>query len=336
MHWSKWKNGQAVNLLKSQSIVVALVAIFIFASIQYDGFLSFFNLTNVLRQASIIGLLAIGMTFVIITRGIDLSVGSVLALGGVLAAKLSGYGIIVSLVVPIVACGLLGLLNGLIITKLQVNPFIATLSTMLGIRGVAYIMTGEVSVSVDQVGDGFTVLGRGEIAGIPIPVIIFLLILVAAIYAAKHWPIGRHIYAVGGNEEAAKMMGLSVHRVKISVYLFSGVLSGLAGVILTSRLGAGQPVAGEGYELQAIAAVILGGTLLTGGIGKVSGTFVGVLILALITNIFNMQGNISTWWQNVLMGLILLVVVILQSITTNKTLWKQRGVKQKKSIPKIG
>ena len=310
-------NSQSmINFIKSQGALVAFLILFIAASIRYEQFLTVINVSNILRQVSMAGLVAVGMTFVILTGGIDLSVGAIVAVSGVLAANLSNHSMLLTILVPLAVAACLGLINGFVIAKMRIVPFIATLAMMMGARGIAYISTGEVSVRVGKLSAGFTQIARGFVLGIPIPALIFVIIVLIAAFILKFTSFGRHVYAVGGNEEASKMMGLNVDRVKMMVYALSGFLSGMAGVILTSRLGAGQPVAGEGWEMTAIASVVIGGTLLSGGIGKVGGTFIGVLIMGIITNIFNMQGNINTWWQNVLTGAILLVVVVIQSQVT--------------------
>lgn len=310
--------NQASRFIKHNGVIVAFVLIFVFASVSYDSFFKYQNLSNVLRQSSINGLIAIGMTFIILGGGIDLSVGSVVALSGVIAAKMSSTSLLLAIVVPIGVGAVVGLINGLLVTRVRMEPFVATMSTMMGIRGVAYIITGEVSVGIDKASDAFTYLGRGEIFDlIPVPSLFFIFILLVSAYVLKYTYFGRNVYAVGGNLEAAKMMGVRVNVTRTITYSICGGLSGFAGLVLAARLGAGQPVAGEGYELRAIASVVLGGTYLTGGVGKMSGTFIGVMIMGLITNIFNMQGNISTWWQNVIMGLLLLIVVLIQSITVN-------------------
>jgi ribose/xylose/arabinose/galactoside ABC-type transport system permease subunit len=306
------------NFLKGQGAFIAFTILFLIASLRYEQFLTFINISNILRQVSMIGLVGIGMTFVILTGGIDLSVGSMVALAGVLAANLSGKGMLLAILIPVLATSLLGWINGLVITKMKIVPFVATLAMMMGIRGIAYISTGETSVRVDKLSTGFTELARGFIFGIPIPALILVFAVIIASIVLKYSSFGRHVLAVGGNEEASKMMGLNVGKIKTMTYVISGGLSGFAGVILASRLGAGQPVAGEGWEMTAIASVVLGGTLLSGGVGRFSGTFFGALIIGIITNMFNMQGNINTWWQNVLMGSLLLVVVVIQSQVSKK------------------
>jgi ribose/xylose/arabinose/galactoside ABC-type transport system permease subunit len=313
---SKVSLGSIKNFIKSQGALVALLVLIVIATFRYEQFLTVLNISNVLRQVSMIGLVAIGMTFVILTGGIDLSVGSMVAVAGVLAANLSSTSIFLAIVVPLIVTAILGTINGFVVAKLKIAPFIATLAMMMGVRGIAYISTGETSVRVNKLASGFTHLARGFIFGVPIPAIIFVCAIIIAALVLKYTKFGRHVLAVGGNEDASKMMGLNVMRIKILVYTLSGTMAGFAGVILASRLGAGQPVAGEGWEMTAIASVVLGGTLLSGGVGKFSGTFIGTLIMGIITNMFNMQGNINTWWQNVIMGALLLGVVIIQSQVT--------------------
>jgi ribose/xylose/arabinose/galactoside ABC-type transport system permease subunit len=264
-----------------------------------------------------LGLVALGMTFVILTGGIDLSVGSFVAVAGVVAAQLAGQGLVVALLAGVVVTTLLGLVNGVVIAKARIQPFIVTLAMMIAARGLALAYTGEQSVRV--VGDtgGFTELGRGIVdigpLALPVPVIVLVVAYALGWLVLNHTRFGRHVYSLGDNEEAARLMGLNVGRVTLGVYALSGLLAGFAGVMLASRLGAGQPVAGMGWELDAIAAVVVGGTLLTGGQGSAVYTLVGVLLLGVIFNVFNLEGSITPWWQQVLRGLILLAVVVVQN-----------------------
>src|SRR5215213_3662416 len=304
---------KAASVIQRHGALVALVLVCIFAAYRYDRFLTEFNLSNVLRQNSMLGLVALGMTFVILTGGIDLSVGSLLAVAGVIAANLAGRGTLLALFAAVGFTTLLGFINGLVIAKARIQPFIVTLAMMIAARGLALASTGEESVRVDRLSEGFTWLGRGWAGPVPVPVLIMIVAYVLGWTALKYTRFGRHVYALGDNEEAARLMGLNVGRVTMGVYALSGMLAGLAGVILASRLGAGQPVAGTGWELDAIAAVVVGGTLLTGGLGGVGSTLVGVLLLGIIFNLFNLEGTISPWWQLVLRGLILLMVVIIQN-----------------------
>jgi ribose/xylose/arabinose/galactoside ABC-type transport system permease subunit len=305
--------ARAASFVQRQGALIALVLIVIFAAVRYEDFLGERNLLNVLRQNSMLGLVALGMTFVILTGGIDLSVGSLLAVAGVVAANLAGRGLFLSLAIAVALTTMLGLVNGAVIAWARIQPFIVTLAMMIAARGLALAATGEESVRVDRLSESFTRLGQDKLGPVPIPVIILLVAYLLAWLALNHTRFGRHVYALGDNEEAARLMGLGVGRVTLGVYALSGALSGLAGVILASRLGAGQPVAGAGWELDAIAAVVVGGTLLTGGQGGVGSTLLGVLLLGIIFNIFNLEGTISSWWQWVLRGVFLLAVVIVQN-----------------------
>jgi ribose/xylose/arabinose/galactoside ABC-type transport system permease subunit len=311
-----WR-ARLASVLQQQGALVALVALFAFAAYRYDNFMTPENLTNVLRQNSMIGLVALGMTFVILTGGIDLSVGSLVAVAGVVAAGVADRGLLVALAAGVGLATALGFVNGLVIAKARIQPFIVTLAMMIAARGLALAYTGEKSVSVAASARDFRELGRGFFdAGaftIPYPVIVLAAAFALGWLVLSYTRFGRHVYSLGDNEEAARLMGLNVGRVAIGVYTLSGALAGLAGVMLASRLGTGQPVAAVGWELDAIAAVVVGGTLLTGGQGGVGSTLVGVLLLGLIFNLFNLEGWISPWWQLVLRGIILLAVVIVQN-----------------------
>jgi len=306
---------------------VVLVVLFIFTALISSNFLSVENLTNIMRQASINAALAVGLTFVILTGGIDLSVGAVIAISGIIAAKFSMLPPIVSIVAPFGAGIIAGLLNGVMVSKMKIAPFIATLSTMLGVRGVAYLLVETSSVSVERTSDAFMYIAKGDILGIPFPSIIIILLFLVAGFILKYTAFGRNIYSVGGNEEAANMMGVNCDRVKIGAYVVCGVCASLSGLILTARLGTALPGAGVGYELKAISTVVLGGIYLTGGRGSILGAFWATLTMGLITNMFNMAGNLSTWLENLLMGLLLLVIVLVQSPEL-----KEMVKKEKKSL----
>jgi ribose/xylose/arabinose/galactoside ABC-type transport system permease subunit len=309
--------ARVASFLQRQGALVALVLVAAFAFARYERFLTEENLTNVLRQNSMLGLVALGMTFVILTGGIDLSVGSLVAVAGVVAASLAGRGLLVALAAGVGFAAALGLLNGLVIAKARIQPFVVTLAMMIAARGLALVYTGEKTLSVPADAVGFPELGRGRIDlgvfSIPYPVLILLAAYAVAWLVLNYTRFGRHTYALGDSEEAARLLGLNVGRVTVGVYALSGAMAGLAGVLLASRLGTGQPVAAVGWELDAIAAVVVGGTLLTGGQGGIGSTLVGMLLLALIFNIFNLEGWISPWWQLVLRGIILLAVVIVQN-----------------------
>lgn len=311
-----WR-AKAASFVQRQGALLALLLVCVFGVARYEFFLTEENLTNVLRQNSMLGLVALGMTFVILTGGIDLSVGSLVAVAGVVAAGFSGQGLLAATLAGVALSTALGLTNGLVIAKARIQPFIVTLAMMIAARGLALIYTDEKSVSVSPAASAFREVGRGKVelgfVSIPYPVLILVAAYVVGWLVLNYTRFGRHVFSLGDNEEAARLMGLNVGRVTVGVYTLSGALAGLAGVMLASRLGAGQPVAAVGWELDAIAAVVVGGTLLTGGQGGVGSTLVGVLLLSLILNIFNLEGWISPWWQLVLRGVILLAVVVIQN-----------------------
>ncbi|HEU4565151.1 MAG TPA: ABC transporter permease, partial [Gemmatimonadaceae bacterium] len=272
-------------IVQHQGALIALVAACLFGFARYAAFLTPENLLNVLRQNSMVGLVALGMTFVILTAGIDLSVGSLLAVAGIAAAMLSPHGTLVAVLGGVGAAALLGLVNGLTIARGRIQPFVVTLAMMIAARGVALVATGENSVRVDAAATGLTWLGRGRVGPVPVPVLLLALAYAAGWLVLRYTTFGRHVYAVGDDEDAARLLGLQVDRVLVGTYALSGALAGLAGVVLAARLGAGQPVAGVGWELDAIAAVVVGGTLLTGGVGGAGLTLVGVLLLGVILNL---------------------------------------------------
>ncbi len=304
--------SQTITFAQSNGTRCGLLTLCAIASTSFPVFFTSLNLSNIVKQQSMIGLVAIGMTFVILSGGIDLSVGSIVAVSAVVAAMLSGQFILFPVVVPILVGLCIGIANGLLITKLRISPFVATLAMMLGARGLAFIITGGETVRSPAVTEVFIQISRGYVWIFPYFGIIFLLFIVAASIVLNRTSFGRRIYAVGGNEEAARMMGLDVDKEKIIVYAISGGLSGAAGVLLTSRLGSGQPYVAGGWELSAIAAVVIGGTLLTGGVGKMSGTLWGVLILGVISNMINMLGTLEYWYASFATGILLLTVILLQ------------------------
>lgn len=313
---------RALNALRGQGALWALLALIVFASLRYDGFLSLYNASSFFRYNSMFLLIGIGMTFVIVTGGIDLSVGSVAAMSSVLAALASPHGAVAGLLAGVAGGVAVGLLNGLLITRLRIEPFIVTLGTFLGARGVAQLASGQAAVSVDS-GGRFAALGQGDLLGVPVPVWLLLAALAVAAALLGHTRFGRSALSVGDNEDAARLMGLKVDAVKVGVYALSGLLAGLAGVILAAQFGAGQPVEGVGWELTAIAGVVVGGTLLSGGRGSLLGTVVGVTLLGLIFNILNFENgkgviSIDVFWQNVIRGAFLLVVILLQARSARK------------------
>jgi ribose/xylose/arabinose/galactoside ABC-type transport system permease subunit len=312
--------ARAASILQRQGVLIALVLLVLFGSIRYENFLSVYNISSVLRFNSMIALIALGMTFVIMTGGIDLSVGSVAALASVVAAQVSPNGLLPAVAAALLVGIFIGFLNGFIIAKLHILPFITTLAMLLAARGMALILANNTSVSASYETD-FTKLGQGDLFGInflPIPAVIMVAAFLVGIIVINYTGFGRHVLAVGGNEEATRLMGLPVDRIKIAVYTINGALAALAGIILASQFGAGQPLEGNGWELSAIASVVVGGTLLTGGMGSVGSSLIGALLLGLIFNILNFENgrgfiSLSAYWQSVIRGFFLLVVVLLQN-----------------------
>jgi galactofuranose transport system permease protein len=306
------------KLLASQGVLLLLLSLAVFASFRYETFLTPLNLMNIMRQNSMLALMALGMTVVILSGGIDLSVGSLLALGGVIAAMLAGQGSLVAIFCGIASTTLLGAVNGLLISQARLQPFVVTLFTASAARGLALSITDEKSIAVSSAASGLIWLGRGFIGFVPVPVVLVALLYFAAWFMLHRSRLGLHIFAIGNNEEASRLMGVNPNRVKLAVYTLSGLLSGLAGVILAGRLGAGQPVAALGWETDAIAATVMGGTFLGGGQGSALPTLIGVLLLGMMYNLVNLEGTITPWWQLVLRGAFLLLVVVFQQLIAQR------------------
>jgi ribose/xylose/arabinose/galactoside ABC-type transport system permease subunit len=307
-------------LVGRHGVLIALACLILFGWLRYENFLGTFNVLSVLRYNSMFALVALGMCFVIMTGGIDLSVGSTAALGSVAAALLSPFGLVPGLLGGLGAGLAVGIINAVLVTRLNILPFIATLASMLAASGCALLLAGNQSVSVSYE-TGFVELGQGDLMGFPVPAWIALLAYLAGALCLNFTAFGRYVLALGGNEDASRLMGLPTQRVKFAVYVLSGALAGLAGVILAAQFGAGQPIEGVGWELFAIASVVVGGTLLTGGVGSVGSTLAGVLLLGLIFNILNFENglgwiSLSAYWQSVVRGAFLLLVVILQAKLT--------------------
>ncbi|KPD00363.1 Ribose transport system permease protein RbsC [Geobacillus sp. BCO2] len=299
--------------VKKLGPLIGLFLLCIVLSILSDDFLTMDNWLNLLRQVSINALIAFGMTFVILTGGIDLSVGSVLALSSAITAGMMAQGMngFVAILVGLLAGMVMGVLNGVIITKGKVAPFIATLATMTAFRGLTLVYTDGRPITGFASDDIlFQMMGRGYFFGIPVPIVFMLIVYMVLYIVLKKTTFGRHTYAIGGNEEASRLSGLRVDRLKIYVYALTGTLSALAGLILTSRLNSAQPTAGTAYELDAIAAVVLGGTSLSGGKGWIFGTLVGALIIGVLNNGLNLL-NVSSFYQQVIKGAVILLAVLL-------------------------
>ena len=292
--------------------LLGLFLIVIVITILNPSFMTTDNILNILRQVSISALIAFGMTFVILTGGIDLSVGSTLALTGAVAATMlaSGMDPVLTIFAALLLGAILGAVNGVIIAKGKVAPFIATLATMTIYRGLTLVYTDGRPVSDLGNEITFQMLGKGYFFGIPVPVCTMIIAFIVLYVIMHKTTFGRRVYAVGGNEAASKLSGINVDRVKIAVYSLTGMLAALSALILTSRLNSAQPTAGTSYELDAIAAVVLGGTSLTGGKGWIFGTLVGALIIGVLNNGLNLIG-VSSFFQQVVKGIVILIAVLI-------------------------
>lgn len=299
------------TLISRYGILLAFVVICILLSLATPNFFTSQNLLIVLRQVSINGILAVGVTYVIIAGGIDLSLGSVLALTGVIAASFAHpgqYPLIVPLVLALLAGAVVGSINGLVITYGRVVPFIVTLGMMTIARGLALVLSNGRPVT--NLSPSFNYIGSGDFLMIPVPILLFGIVVMASYILLTYTRLGRYIYAVGGNEQAARASGINVNRVKLFAYIICSVLAALAGIVLASRITTGQPNAGIAYELDAIAAVVIGGTSLLGGRGSVTGTVIGVLIIGVINNGLDLL-NVSSYYQQIIKGVIIILAVLL-------------------------
>lgn len=306
------KLSKSKGLVQKLGPLLGLLLIIIIISFMSPSFLTATNIFNVLRQVSISALIAFGMTFVILTGGIDLSVGSTLALTGAISAGLLAGGMdpFLAMLIGLLLGAVLGAVNGIIIAKGKVAPFIATLATMTIYRGLTLVYTDGKPVS--GLGDSlaFQMFGKGYFLGIPVPVLTMLLAFLVLYFILRKTTFGRRVYAIGGNEEASRLSGINVDRITIAVYSLTGMLAALSALILTSRLNSAQPTAGQSYELDAIAAVVLGGTSLTGGRGWIFGTLVGALIIGVLNNGLNLIG-VSSFFQQVVKGVVILIAVLI-------------------------
>jgi inositol transport system permease protein len=303
----------AFEIMNKFGMLIILLVLFILMSILTPYFLTAGNLLNIILQMSTVGIIALGVTFVIITTGIDLSSGSVIALVSVASATFAHPGQFL-LIVPILV-GLLvgfgtGLINGTIVAKGKIHAFIVTLGMMTVARGAALLFTG--GQPIGGISDSFSFIGGGALIGIPVPILIFALVGIVSYILLNRTKFGKYVYAIGGNEQAARIAGVNVSKTLIMVYSYAGLLTGIAGIILTARISSGQPSAGLNYELDAISAAVIGGTSLYGGIGTVGGTIIGALILGIINNGFDLLG-VSSYWQEILKGVIIVIAVLIDS-----------------------
>lgn len=301
------------DMLKNYGIILAFILICAVLSILSPVFLSVNNIINVIRQTSIYGIMAVGMTFVILTGGIDLSVGSILGISGAICAGMLKAGNpILAVVLATLGVGIAcGLVNGLFVTAGKITPFVVTLGMMSIARGFSLIYTKGYPIS--GFSPSFRVIGSGYVLGLPIPIIIFLVIVVIAYIVLTQTKLGRYTYAIGGNEETVRLSGINSNFYKTLVYVISGATAGISALILTSRLNSAEPVAGSGYEMDVIAAVVIGGGSLSGGRGSIWGTFIGSLLIGVLNNGMNLLG-ISPYFQQVVKGLIIIGAVWLDRL----------------------
>lgn len=298
------------------NILLALFILCVFITIMNPKFITPFNIQVVVRQIAIYGLLAIGETLIIIGGGIDLSVGSLVALTGVLVALFmkNGIDMIIAIILVLLISCMIGLWHGLFVTKLNVPPFIITLGTLTAARGLASVITkGWPIIGLPE---KFFFIGQGDILGIPFPTILLIIFAILAFFITKYTVLGRNLYAVGGNIEAAKLSGIDVDKVRIFTYIFGSFLAGITGIIIASRLSQGQAGVGGGYELSAIAAAVIGGTSLSGGEGTILGTIIGASIMSVIYNGLILL-EISSYWHDVVMGLVIVTAVTID-------IWRKR------------
>lgn len=311
------------TLVKFQSII-ALLVLCIVLTVLSDKFFTLDNGWNIARQISINVCISVGMTLIILTKGIDLSVGSMLAFSGAITAGLLkngleipaldlyvGFTLFGAILAGLSIGGVLGVFNGWMITRFKVPPFVATLAMLTIARGATMLWTGGFPIT--GLGDNFAFIGTGWFLGIPMPVWITVVIVVLAVILTKKTKFGRHIYAIGGNESAARLSGININKIKIWVYAIAGILAAVGGIILTSRLDSAQPNAGMSYELDSIAAVVIGGTSLSGGRGSIMGTVQGALIIGVLNSGLVLL-NVSPFWQQIIKGLVILVAVIMDRL----------------------
>ncbi|RVD57620.1 ABC transporter permease [Mesorhizobium sp. M2D.F.Ca.ET.185.01.1.1] len=319
-------SGSLLLTLMKLRTFIALIAVLVFFSVAVPNFFSAANLILMAKHVALNAFLAMGMTFVIVTGGIDLSVGSIVGLCGMVAGYLVlngidlqiGYTVYFNVVeialVTLLVGILIGAVNGLLITRLNVAPFIATLGTLYVARGLALLSSDGRTfpnlVGKPELGTtGFGYLGAGRLLGLPVSIWILVVVALGAAYLARYTPLGRHIFAVGGNERAARISGVRVNMVKMFVYMFSGFCAAIVGLIISSELMASHPATGESFELNAIAAAVLGGTSMSGGRGTIGGTIVGAFVIGILSDGLVMMG-VSSFWQMVIKGLVIIVAVV--------------------------
>lgn len=304
-------------------LLMALLLIFIFLTTQSDVFLTADNLMNILRQSSVQLIAALGMTLALLAGQVDLSIGSLLAVVGITSVTVynSTGSVLLAILTGIVVGIIVGLINGLLVTKTRINALIATLGMMSILRGISYLSTNARAVQTD--GDALKLIGTGYIGFLPIPVIIAVVVLAIFFYLLNHTTFGRYVYAIGGNEKAGHSSGLPVAKIQILVFIICALTAAISGLITTGRLNSFQPTIGVGFELDVIAAVILGGTRLTGGEGSLSGTILGVLILGVLNNGLVLM-DVNSFWQDVIRGAVIIIAVVIDEFRKRRAFKKNQ------------
>lgn len=312
---------KVMKYMSELTTLIALIGLMMVITFINPNFLTANNLLNLLLQVTANGFIAFGMTFVILTGGIDLSVGSILALSSALTAGLIAAGIPVPFAILLAVCmgGIFGMLNGLLVAYGKLAPFIVTLASMTIFRGATLVFTNGNPLT-QGLSDSFLFqfLGQGYVVGIPFPVILMFLVFIILYVVLHKTAFGKSVYALGGNEKAAYISGVKLNKVKIIIYTISGIMASISGLIITSRLSSAQPIAGTSYEMDAIAAVVLGGTSLSGGKGRILGTLIGALIIGVLNNGLNIIG-VSAFWQQVVKGVVILIAVLLDRFKMAKS-----------------
>ncbi|MBS3179140.1 MULTISPECIES: ABC transporter permease [unclassified Pseudoclavibacter] len=310
------RRNRVLELTQSHGVIGAVLLLCIVAAIAFPSFATPANLSAIATAACFIGLITIGQSLVLISGGIDLSVGSMVGLATVVAALAAPYGWAAALLAPVLVGAVGGLLNGLLIGKARMAPFIVTLSALLAFKGIAVALASS-SIVIDA-SSGFSAIGNGSFLGISNLIWVLLAAFAIAGLVLNRTAFGSDLFALGGNEDAARMMGSNTSRVKVAVYVISGSLAGLAGALLASRLSSGVSTLGTGYELTSIAAAVIGGVLLTGGVGTMLGALFGVLLIGIIQNIINQVGTLNAYYQDLVTGLFLVLAVVVQGVLSNR------------------
>lgn len=303
-----------LSFLKKYGIFLVLALLFVVFSLSSDTFLSAQNLMNVLRQVSMMGIVAVGISFVLIAGGIDLSVGSQISLVNIMGAWLmvnAGMHPAAAVAMLLIAAAIVGLLNGWLTIRMNIHPLMVTLATMTILAGLSKMISGGLSIYGFPA--SFAVIGQGYVGAVPVPVLIFVAVSLIGSFILNRTVFGRYVYAIGGNEEAARLSGVATNRIKLAIFSICGFFTGIAGVVMLSRMNSGQPNAGAGFEFDVLTAVVLGGVSIMGGEGKISGVITGVLIIGILSNGLILM-NVGDYYQSVIKGVVLLAAIGLDGL----------------------